>query len=268
MLSWDILSGSDPRAASASRKDASVRSGGRRARSRAKEADAREHEHGGVSRCYEGPLACLFVNFWKRKGSSIAPDTVIAKLVFARLDTETSSPFTYRTTLEKYDGEVHDGAVNGPATFLRIADMWKDLALKRVEVEAELSALATRTKTDVADAVKSASDAGVGAIKTAGDTGVTKFKEDIKSGFFGSFGWALAGFAIIVAAVTFVPWLQGFISPDLGKVLDRKVEEAVSKRLVIPSALQEAEAVKQRLAKVEEELRTVRAQQPASAPRP
>jgi hypothetical protein len=205
---------------------------------------------------YEGPLACLFVNFGSAK-VRIAPDTVIAKLVFAQLDRPTSSPFTFRTSLTKYDGEVHDGAVNGPATFLRVADMWKDLAAKREEVETELARLAVTATTGFQETVK-----------TAREAGVAKFAEDMKGGLIKSFGWALGGFLIILAAVTFVPWLQGLIKPDLSKVLEEKVERAVSQRLVVPPPLQDAVRLNQRLSKLEEDLQATRAQLSAGAPKP
>jgi deoxycytidine triphosphate deaminase len=213
---------------------------------------------------YEGPLACLFVNFGKSR-IRIGPNTVVAKLVFQLLDRETDSRWASEMDVERYDSDVHSNAVNGPTSFLCVADLWSDLTSQRTTARVELEELARKAKndldgataharTDLETATKSASETFKESLKTEQNAQMNRFKEDIKGSSYKLLGWAVAGFVIIFLAMTFVPWLQGLMKPGLSGEIQGKVEDAISKRLLIPSAVQASPSIVERVEKLEKQL--------------
>lgn len=164
---------------------------------------------------YHGPLACLFVNFGKTP-IILYPDTNMAKLVFMRLSKPADTPLGLNLTVDKYDKAVHDAATEGPESFLQVAEFSKQLMADREEA--------------IEDIKKAA--------ETEKNAQVDKLKEDAPKAIRSSLGWAAVGFVLLVAAVTFVPWVQGLISPDLDDTIRSSVEKAVTERLVLQAAPQ------------------------------
>ncbi len=164
---------------------------------------------------YHGPLACLFVNFGKTP-ITLYPDTNMAKLVFMRMSKPADTPLGLTLSVDQYDKAVHEAATEGPESFLQVADFSKQLVLDR--------------------------DAAIEDIKKAAENEknaqVDQLKDDAPKAIRSSLGWAAFGFVLLVAAVTFVPWVQGLISPDLDDTIRSTVEKAVTERLVLQAAPQ------------------------------
>lgn len=181
---------------------------------------------------YEGPLACLFVNFGDRP-IRISPAQTVARLVFHQLDdTAVSSPGTFSTL--KYDDGLADVAVGGSSSFLSLNDYRMEFQEARREAEQALlqeqeKALATLQKT-IAD-------------KT--DEAIDKIKNPLNA--WKSFAVAGFGFALLLLALRFVPWLQG--------VWPYQVETTVSRSIVEASDDSE---LAQRIRQIEAELQRLR----------
>ena len=159
---------------------------------------------------YEGPLACLFVNFGK-DSILLYPENVIAKLVFVRLKGDVDQPLKVTKTIPAYDQDIHDAANIAPTSFLQMVDFSEQL---------------NRDRDSAIESVKSAAS-------EAKEKELDKLREDTPKAIAKSFGWAAVGFLILVAATTAVPWVQSFFTPDLSAVIDGKVEKALAKKLIL-----------------------------------
>lgn len=164
---------------------------------------------------YEGPLACLFVNFGKEP-VPVYPDTTMAKMVFVRLERPATQPSKLKFELEEYDREVHDAANIAPTSFLQVAEFAKELTQERDSAIELIKERAAQER----------------------ETQVKKLQEDAPKAILKSLGWAGLGFVFLVAAVTFVPWVQGLISPNLDDAIRSSVEKAVIERLVLQATPQ------------------------------
>ena len=67
---------------------------------------------------YEGPLACLFVNFG-REPIDLDPGMGVARLVFHELD-QAATPFPWSKNMPEYDREMRAVALQGPTSFLSL----------------------------------------------------------------------------------------------------------------------------------------------------
>ena len=159
---------------------------------------------------YEGPLACLFVNFGK-ESILLYPENVIAKLVFVRLNGDVDRPLEVTKTTPAYDQEIHDAANIAPTSFLQMAEFSDQLV---------------RDRNSAIESIKSAAS-------EAKEKELDKLREDTPKVIRRSLGFAIGGFAILVAATMFVPWVQSFFTPDLSTVIDGKVEKALAKKLIL-----------------------------------
>ena len=159
---------------------------------------------------YEGPLACLFVNFGKEP-VPVYPDTTMAKMVFVRLERPATQPSKLKFKLEEYDREVHDAANIAPTSFLQVAEFAKELTQDR---DSAIELIKKRAAEEREQIVKNLQDDAPKAVRK-------------------SLGLAVAGFVLLVAAITFLPWLQSLMSPNLDDVIKSSVEKAVTERLVL-----------------------------------
>jgi len=145
---------------------------------------------------YEGQLACLFVNFGKTN-VPINPGTIVAKLVFQYVEGRVSSPFSHRTADQQYDDDLYEVALAGPPSFLNVT-----------QLSAELSVQKEKILKDIA--------------------------EDAPKRVRGAFVWAFLGLILLVAALSFVPWLQTKIVPNLKDYVGQTVDEHLVARLAVP----------------------------------
>jgi len=145
---------------------------------------------------YQGPLACLFVNF----GNTTVPideNTVVARLLFDKSAVPVGAPYIASGDLAKYDSELHARALAGASSFMRVAELTTDLGRQKQALFDDLKEEKNRI------------------LKTIEDN----IKEDAPKWMKRTFLWAGLGFLVLVTAVNFVPYLQGFIQPDLnGKI--------------------------------------------------
>ncbi len=181
---------------------------------------------------YEGPLACLFVNFGDRP-IRISPAQTVARLVFHQLDKPAVSEPGAIETL-KYDDDLAEVAVGGSSSFLSLNDYRVEFQEARREAEQELirgreAALATLQKT----------------IEEKTAEAVEKIKDPRNA--WRSFAVAAFGFALLLAVLKFVPWIEGLWPQRFEGVVDASVA----------SALQQADLV-ERIIQLETELERLR----------
>lgn len=150
---------------------------------------------------YRGFLACLFVNFG-RTPVTLDAETSVAKLVFVELSSRTQPYDGIKPT--DYDSFVTSAARLAPSKFLDIASL---LAVETQAAKRELDEYTTRQQESI--------------------------REDTQATVRQSL-WPLviAGFVIFVA-VTFLPWLQSWVRPDINDAIDQKIDETLSERLVL-----------------------------------
>ncbi len=163
---------------------------------------------------YEGPLACLFVNFGRRP-VEISSRTTIAKLVFTNLSSTATRPYLKMVDVRDYDDDVASAARAAADTFLDVSER---VNLDLESAQSELAQQVAATKQDLEKYVAGKS---------------SDFEKDAASATRKAVGWAAVGFAMLVAATSFVPWLQTSLSPDLDGRVRSTVRSELSERVVV-----------------------------------
>lgn len=195
---------------------------------------------------YHGPLACLFVNFGA-KPVIIEPGTVVAKLVFERMGTDAQKPLNLEIDDLSYDRGLISAALDAPVTFLDVGNIEPRLDLKRKDAIAELQSALDRFKRELRD------DAEAVRRDTQRD-----FESDSKSLIRRVLGAAALGFALVIAAMTFVPWLQSTISPSLSTQIQHQVDDTLTQRLLGTGSIdtaQEVTQLQQEVQRLEQQIR-------------
>lgn len=144
---------------------------------------------------YHGRLACLFVNFGKTN-VPINPNTVVAKLLFQLTDQPVRQLAPGEASDELYDQHLYEVAMAGPPSFLNVAQLTTELAVQKEKILSEIA-------------------------------------EDAPKRVRGAFVWAFFGLALLIAALSFVPWLQTKISPNLKESIGKTVDEHLAQRLSV-----------------------------------
>jgi deoxycytidine triphosphate deaminase len=174
---------------------------------------------------YEGPLACLFVNFGNR-AVTIDPGSVVAKLAFNRLGEAAQKPLEFHPDDISYDRSIVRAAMGTPVTFLDVGNIAVSLDLKRKEavsgIQTEKEAAEKSLKDDVENARKQARQ---------------QFENDAHSLIRKVLGAAALGFAVVVAAMTFVPWLQSAVQPNLSSDIQQQVNSVIDQRLMLSGGI-------------------------------
>jgi deoxycytidine triphosphate deaminase len=169
---------------------------------------------------YQGPLACLFVNFGKRP-VILEPDTVIAKLVFNRLGAPAQTPLHLHETSLTYDRKLFRSAMDAPVTFLDVGTIYTSLHAKRDSAIAEMDLALDRFKRQLSDEAETVQK----------DTR-NQFEKDTNSLIRRVLGAAAIGFVLVVLAMTFVPWLQANFQPSLSSQIQRQINDSLTQRIV------------------------------------
>ncbi|MGI5211949.1 dCTP deaminase [Plantactinospora sp. CA-290183] len=190
---------------------------------------------------YRGPLACLFVNFGN-KPVTIDPDTVVAKLVFSRLSRSVQERFSENRSEISYDRSIVRAAMGAPVTFLDVGNIEFGLDRRRAEAIQEMEAELRRMKNELADEAAK--------LKTEGRD---QFADDSKSLIRKVLGAAAIGFTLVVAATTFLPWLQGMVRPDLSSEIRKEVNNTLTERLSVSGNVDDVEQLRRRVAQLEAE---------------
>jgi hypothetical protein len=135
-----------------------------------------------------------------------------------------------------YDDDLYTVALTGPPSFLNVSQLSTELVVQKEKILADLA-------------------------------------EDAPKRVRGAMVWAFLGLVLLVAALSFVPWVQTQISPNLKDYVGRVVDEHLIERLsVSPSApggkgdaappTDQTQAIMKRLDGIEQRLSAI----PASAP--
>ncbi|MGA5299373.1 dCTP deaminase domain-containing protein [Nucisporomicrobium flavum] len=200
---------------------------------------------------YSGPLACLFVNFGN-KPVIVEPDTVVAKLVFTRLGAEAQMSPADQHDPVAYDRSIVRAAMGAPVTFLDVGSLELGLDRRRTEVLAELEdtlrGLRARLSDDADRAKKEISDEAERIRKETGQ----QFESDSKTMIRKVLGAAALGFVVLVAATSFLPWLQGAIKPDLSSEIKKQVNTTLNERLTVSGNVSEVEELQRRVRQLEQ----------------
>ena len=150
---------------------------------------------------YEGPLACLFVNFG-RSEVRLSAGMTMARLVFHQVDADAEPyPVSFRT--QEYDNGLADDALAGSSSFLSLDDY-------RVEFQS-----ARR------EALRDFQD----SIETATEAAIDKVKSPLNA--VKSIGVAAFGFVLLLTALKFVPWLEGLWPQRFEDTVQSSVETAL-----------------------------------------
>lgn len=197
---------------------------------------------------YEGPLACLFVNFGKDR-IAIRPTTVIAKMVFSHIHGSVAQSFGPSIKGPIYDDILRDLARDQPQTFLQVAQLASGLQQERElavsEIKLEGQKVKAQAETDLAELKR----------KELGQFQADTWKYTVNS-------ILAAGLAIVVftAALAGLGWLKGEFTPDMKAVARAEAENMLSQRVMVagtPQAesnariLQRMEELDHRLSRVE-----------------
>jgi deoxycytidine triphosphate deaminase len=189
---------------------------------------------------YVGRLACLFVNF-SDKPVAIDPGTPIAKLVFTQLSSDARNSLSNQFDSTGYDRAILVAAMNHPKTFLDVGDIETQFRIERDNVVGKIEEETQRA---------------IGRIKaeaqTARGENKKEFEKDGRSMMWKVLGSAALGFSLVVAATSFLPWLQGAIKPDLSTEIKRQVDTTLTERLSILSNVDEVEDLRRRIRQLEE----------------
>jgi deoxycytidine triphosphate deaminase len=180
---------------------------------------------------YHGPLACLFVNFG-REAVPLRPDTVIAKLVFNRMGAPAERPLAMDPTTLEYDRDLILAAMNAPVTFLDVGAFDTSLNDKRDSAITEMGQALDSFKKQLGDEAESVKK----------DT-QSQFQKDANSLIRRVLGAAAIGFALVILALTFVPWLQANVQPNLSTQIQEQVNNALTQRLISSTSLSQAQQV-------------------------
>jgi deoxycytidine triphosphate deaminase len=185
---------------------------------------------------YEGDLSCLFVNFG-RKAITINPETVIAKLVFHRLETVAATPFSQSVSQTEYDRKVLLNARDAPPTFLDVGGRLEvDLRQKKDEAVAAIEAMKQSTAADIESQVGTATTAALAQIEATKTSAERDLKasadKDARGLLWRILGVASIGLAVLILAMTFVPWVQSKLQPNLSSEIKKQVDESLTERIV------------------------------------
>jgi hypothetical protein len=179
---------------------------------------------------YEGDLACLFVNFGKGN-VLIQSETIIAKMVFIKIDGTVAQPFSGNLPTDEYDTRLNELALEQPASFLQVGELAVDLSAAKEAALVDIRTARSEVKTTIEADLKSARDAAI-----------LEFKNDIPGALRKAFAWALGLFVILTAASVATSWLKGALFPDVKEVARAEAEDALRQRVVITGAPNSAEA--------------------------
>jgi len=206
---------------------------------------------------YEGPLACLFVNFG-RQPVDIDPGMTVARLVFHRLDGQ-STPYGAGAAMDAYDRELREVAMSGSSSFLSFQEFSGALQEEKAKV--------------ISDIRQSADAYGVDLKTQLAGKADDLFKERIDNlpkFLLRSYAYAFAGFVLLTLALTVAPWVKDRLSLDVKDQIKTAVEAELGRRLE-PVSLVGAggtATIEQRLQGLEAEIRALQQQQRQSAAPP
>lgn len=204
---------------------------------------------------YHGPLACLFVNFG-REPVTLQPKTVIAKLVFNRLGAAAERPLEMDPTTLQYDQDLILAAMDAPATFLDVGAFDTSLNAKRDTAIADMGQALDMFKKQLADEAESVKKDTQG-----------QFQKDANSLIRRVLGAAAIGFALVILAMTFVPWLQANVQPSLSNQIQQQVNNALTERLIgstSPGQTGQITALERDVQQLRREVNSLRASHPAA----
>jgi deoxycytidine triphosphate deaminase len=191
---------------------------------------------------YTGHLACLLVNF-NKVPVPLNPDTVIAKLVFFQLSEDVIHPSPPSPAPVDYDRSIVEAAMSGPRTFLSVADIALGIRDEKKNairaLQAEKDQLIATLRDDSRNAANEAKK---------------ELSDDIGRTLRRALGPAAIGFALIIAATSFVPWLQSKIQPDLHSEVKSVVSQEISDRLTLTGNVDQISGLETRLKQVEQQL--------------
>ena len=195
---------------------------------------------------YRGPLACLFVNFGNRP-VIIDPGSAVAKLVFNHLGETAQRPLQFHPDDASYDRDIVRAAMGTPVTFLDVGNIEVSLDLKRKEaisdIQKEREVVKKELNADVQEARKQVQQ---------------QFEKDANSLIRKVLGVAALAFVVVVAAMTFVPWLQSTVQPNLLTVIQQQVSNAIDQRLLLSGGIattQQFQQLQKRVQTLEQELK-------------
>jgi deoxycytidine triphosphate deaminase len=153
---------------------------------------------------YEGPLACLFVNFGKEP-VLLHPTTTVAKLIFFRLDHSAGQLFPESVGSASYDGELRDTAARAPGSFLQVGDLATSLDKQKDDAVSEIKTAAEAARKDELGLLKS----------------------DVKGAMQRTFGIALLALGVVITVLNVSAWIQEKVRPSWEKDIQDRVEAEV-----------------------------------------
>lgn len=191
---------------------------------------------------YEGPLACLFVNFGKEP-VVLYPETEVAKLVFARLDQPAASPFTYRTSVEAYDRALRDLAVRSSPSFLQVAELTSQLKLERQSALAEIQNATEdagrKLRNDAGEvdrALKASADEHARELAEKQRQMLDQYEGDVRKATLRWLGIPGVVLIFLLALLNYVPAVKSLLRPNLDARIRDEVAAEVSRRIILSGA--------------------------------
>lgn len=216
---------------------------------------------------YNGPLACLFVNFG-REPVDLDPHTTVARLVFHKLEGE-AKPFGDGLALPSYDRDLRQVALHGPSSFLSLQEFSTTFQAEKLRTLKEFAEEAKNHVAVLRDELKQTSetlsDRVEAELKNSHQIYVNKidalFKDSVDNlpkSLIKSYGIAFGGFVLLISAMSIVPWVKDLLSLDVDSAVHRVVQEEIGKRLQPISMVDSdrASLLEQRIQLLEEMIKT------------
>ena len=150
---------------------------------------------------YEGPLACLFVNFGSRE-VRLSAGMTMARLAFHKLDAD-ADPYPLSFDLPTYDNGLADDALAGSSSFLSLDDYRVEFQAARREALIDFQGAVDRSTQAAVDKVQNPFNAAK------------------------SLGVAAFGFVLLLSALKFVPWIEGLWPQRFEDTVQSSVEAAL-----------------------------------------
>jgi deoxycytidine triphosphate deaminase len=209
---------------------------------------------------YQGPLACLFMNFGQR-AVEIGPDSIVAKLVFMSTG-QVDSPLDLTLGRDKYDRDLVSAAKASPQTFLDIARFSQESMAQQIRTESDKAIEVSKFE------LQRSLAAATEELEKSRDEFRSDLQSDAKSQLIKVLGGAAAGFALVVLAITFIPWLQSSVKPNLSEEIKGEVNKVLTERLSVPTELDDLKSLQRQIRELEDEVRRLQSRDAANPSRP
>jgi deoxycytidine triphosphate deaminase len=215
---------------------------------------------------YQGFLTCTFVNFGNAS-RVLKPESPVARLVFVKLDQpvqETGGVYDR----DAYDSRMSDAAREAPSTFLAISERAAELEIIVAGSRKAFDEHGDRIVTSVASGLESSLKGAKEELEIFARVQKEKLETDATGALKKAFPWAI----LAVALLAFAKGISDtYLSSNVdrlakeradqieAKIIDQLGTDARGKPVIVYTGTSEGKALADRIASLEEQVRTLSA---------